>query len=109
MTKMNRLNDADLINVAGGTVGELDGLVSACAKNPVLKTLAGAGTHVPGFNIKVAKLMEEQLAKMGIKADISVGWGGTGVNSKHNTYFDTVANRNLSQIEVEERLEKYAI
>ena len=106
--KLNRINDIELDNVVGGTVGELDGLVSACAKNPILKNLAGAGTHIPGANLGIAELMEKQLDKMGIKANIDLGWGGTGINSKHNTYIEKSTGKSLSQIEVESRLEKYA-
>ena len=104
-----KMNDRELDIVVGGTVGELDGLVSACAKNPILKTLSGAGSHVPGANVGVAELMEKQLDKIGIKADIDLGWGGTGINSKHNTYIEKSTGKSLSQIDVESRLEKYAV
>lgn len=104
-----KMDDSELDVVAGGTVGELNGLVSACAKNPVLKELAGFGTHVPGANKYIAKLMIEQLDKMGIKADIDLGWGGTGINSKHNTYIVKSNGNSLNQIQVEQYLESYAI
>ena len=109
LTALNRINDIELDNVVGGTVGELDGLVSACAKNPVLKALSGAGSHVPWANKGVAKLVTLQLDNIGIKADIDLGWGGTGINSKHNTYIEKSTGKSLSQIEVEKRLERYAI
>ena len=35
--------------------------------------------------------------------------GGTGINSEHNTYIEKSTGQSLSQIEVEKRLENYAI
>ena len=51
--------------------------------------------------------MENTLDDMGIDANISVGVGGTGIFSKHNTYYDRSLGRRLSQSEVEDRLRQY--
>lgn len=104
-----KMNDFELDNVVGGTVDELNGLVSACAKNPTLTHMTDFGFHMTMANSAVAKLMERALDQIGIKADISVGYAGTGIGSKHNTYIDKSTGNSLSQAEVEKRLETYAI
>ena len=105
----NRMNDCDLDVVVGGTVAELEGLVKACCKNPNLQKFAGIGVHVPSTAIATAYMMESQLDDMGIDANISVGIGGTGAFSKHNTYYDRALGRKLGQSEVEDRLREYAV
>ena len=104
----NRMNDCDLGNVVGGTVGELNGLVAACVKNPFLK-MTSVSTHVPGANFALSKVMKSLLSDMGIDANIDLGFGGTGIGSKHNTYIEHSTGNRLSQIEVEKRLAEYAI
>ncbi len=104
----NRMNDCELDNVVGGTVSELEGLAKACCSNETLKKLVGVGVHLPKTAIATAYLMESTLDAMGIDANISVGIGGTGAFSKHNTYYDRNLGRKLSQSEVEARLRQYA-
>ena len=98
----------ELDNVVGGTVGELNGLVAACVKNPFLK-MTSVSTHVPGANFAIAKLVGNLLDEMGIDANIDLGFGGTGIGSKHNTYIERSTGKRLSQIEVEKRVAEYAI
>ena len=105
---LSRMNDCELDNVVGGTVNELEGLAKACCNNQTLQKLVGVGVHLPKTAIATAYLMESTLDKMGISANISVGVGGTGAFSKHNTYYDRNLNRNLSQSEVEARLRYHA-
>jgi len=105
---MNKMDAYELDNVVGGTVGELNGLVAACVKNPFLK-MTSVSTHVPGTNFGIAKLVENVLDEMGIDANIDLGFGGTGIGSKHNTYIERSTGEHLSQIEVEKRLAEYAI
>ena len=107
--ELKKMSEAEMEAVVGGTVGQLDELVSACAKNPVVKHLAGLGSHIPGTSNLTATKMEDLLGKLGIKADISVGFCGTGINSKNNTYFDTRAGRSLTHSEVVQRVAEYAI
>ena len=45
---------------------------------------------------------------MHIDADISLGAGGTGLFSKHNSYRDTKTGQYLSQSEVLDRIKQYA-
>ena len=104
----NRMDAYELDNVVGGTVGELNGLVAACAKNPFLK-MTSVSTHMPGANFAIAKLVGNVLDKMGIDANIDLGFGGTGIGSRHNTYIERSTGEHLSQIEVEKRLAEYAI
>lgn len=97
MTKEIRINNAELLNeeqldkVAGGTVAQLHELLDAVAGNSdVLKFLTGATelstTIFPVANIPLAYAMENQLKKLGIDSNISVGWLGTGVRESGNTY-----------------------
>lgn len=39
--------------------------------------------------------------------DLDIVVGGTGIFSKHNTYYDRSLGRRLSQSEVEDRLRQY--
>ena len=101
------MNDCDLDIVVGGTIAELEGLVKACYDNSSLKKLVSICIHVPSSAIAGAYLMENELDSMGIDAHISVGIGGTGAFSSHNTYYDRALRRKLSQAEVEDRLRNY--
>ncbi len=97
-----KLNLNALNQVSGGTIKELEGLIKAYGKD----ILEGFGPYsgISNTNIVKAEVMEGILDKMGISADISVGWRGTGFRQRKNTYFDNTANRNLTQTEVETRL-----
>ena len=109
LTNSKRMNAFELDNVVGGTVSEFNGLVAACAKNPVLRTIAGFGSHLPVANNAAARVMESLLSDMGIFANIDLGFVGIGIGSKHNSYIERSTGNHLSQIEVEKRLEQYAI
>ena len=97
MTNEIRINNAELLseeqldNVAGGTVAQLRELLNAVAGNSdVLKFLTGAtelSTKIfPVANIPLAYAMEDQLKKLGIDSNISVGWFGTDTRESGNTY-----------------------
>ena len=103
------LSDGELEQIAGGTVGQLDDLVRAGVNNPFLKDLAGLGTHVPGANAITRDLMEDFLGKIGINADISIGFLGTGLGSENNKYTDKATGQSLSHAEVLKRISAYAI
>ena len=88
---IEQLNDEQLDSVAGGTVGQLHELVNAMAgNNDLMKFLTGASEIAAGIfpaaNIPLAYAMEDQLKKLGISSNISVGWLGTGVRESGNTY-----------------------
>ena len=44
---------------------------------------------------------------MGIEADISVGFCGTGIGSKNNTYKDKETGKSLTHAEVLNRIKEY--
>ena len=96
----------DMAQVAGGTVTELENLVTAgmASKSYAFRTTFAALMHNPISAIAEAYTVQSILKKMGIKSNISVGLLGTGIASEHNTYFDTNAQRSLTQSEVEARL-----
>ena len=106
---INKINEAELESVVGGTVGEFEQLLEAFGTNPTMKGYFKAVAHVPGVNNIEAKVVESWMSEnMHIDADISLGVGGTGLFSKHNTYRDTKTGQYLSQSEVLDRIKKYA-
>ena len=99
------LTDDELDNVAGGTVGELEDLASAMADFPVIKQIGVGVAHIPGANHALAAGVADILKnQMGIRADIDLGWGGTGLNSDPNTYTEISTGRRLSHSEVLNRI-----
>ena len=105
------LNDEQLDEVAGGTVREYEEICSAMANNPILKTILETGSHVPISN-QVDKVLVEDILKveMGIKADISLGFLGTGLGSKANTYKDLRnGGQSMTHSQVINRISMYAI
>ena len=69
---------------------------------------SGKGTaHVPGVNHLMAKEITRLLKdKMGIEANIDLGWGGLGIGSKSNTYKEIATGKSLSHEEVLNRIGK---
>ena len=91
ITNNEILNEEQLEYVNGGTVAQLNELVTAIAGNSdALKFLTGMteiSTKIfPVGNIPLAYAMEDQLKKLGISSNISVGWLGTGARESGNTY-----------------------
>ena len=84
--KLNKMNDGELNIVVGGTVKEFEELLSAFSDNPILKGAAKLDAHTPGANTLAARLIRKELLKMGLEADIDLGWGGTGIGSDPNKY-----------------------
>ena len=112
MTTMNNfktLEMEELEIVSGGTVTELDELIKAFMGNSYLGDLSGMfGGHVPGANYGIAALVEECLENhLGIEADISLGFAGTGIGSDPNTYIEKSTGRRLSHGEVLQRIINY--
>ena len=109
--QLEQLTDEQLDQVAGGTVKEYEEICSAMANNPILKSILETGSHVPISN-QVDKVLVEDILKveMGIKADISLGFLGTGLGSKSNTYKDLRnGGRSMTHAEVINRIKQYAI
>ena len=99
----------DLETVSGGTVGELDELIEAYIKNPYLGEAGGLICgHIPGVNNGMAALVESILEnRLGIEADISLGFAGTGIGSYPNTYFDKATGQPLTHQQVLDRIRNY--
>ena len=101
MMDAKKMNEMELNEVAGGTVKELEELVEAC------NSLASFQTHIPLSNIVDAGYIRDFLRdKMGIEANISLGFCGTGIGSKHNTYKDMYNGRSYTHEEVLQRIRK---
>lgn len=91
-----KLNFDELNQVAGGTVKEYEEIIDAIGSGTfvnsylrtVIKMLGPVGlVGKSAAYAATAKPMEKALKHdFGIDAYISVGWGGTGFCSTHNTY-----------------------
>ena len=84
--KAKKINEAALEQVAGGTVKEFEELLSAVSDNIIVRGAAKLDSHTPVANAYIARVIEKQLLNIGLEADIDLGWGGTGIGSKHNKY-----------------------
>ena len=84
--ELNKMNNEELNMVAGGTVKEFDELLSAVSDNIIVRGAAKLDSHAPVANTLMARVIEKQLLNIGLEADIDLGWGGTGIGSKHNKY-----------------------
>lgn len=68
------MNDYELKQVTGGTVGEFQDILKTFAKHDAFKFTNAASAHIPGVNLGIAEGVESLLIKIGIKADISLGY-----------------------------------
>ena len=109
MTTTNEISVRELETVSGGTVTEFEQLYKAYYSNGFLVALAGGiGTHIPGVNyIAVAGLEKHLEENLKIKADISIGFAGTGIGSDPNTYVDMETGKSLTHAEVLERIKTF--
>ena len=96
-----------LDNVAGGTIAELKELVGALQSNSVARGLGKAYSHIPAVSEAIKYGVAKELFKMGIEADISVGFCGTGIGSKNNKYRDTSTGKSLTHAEVLNRIKEH--
>ena len=98
---MNKMNDVELTNVAGGTVKEFNEVFDAfgsqvgslfkdvgAAARDVLDMLGPGGSAAKSAVILALSVPMEKVLKndYNIDAYVSVGWGGTGFRSTHNRY-----------------------
>ena len=105
----------NLDEVSGGTCDQLHELSKALmSNNEILGFFADAAEFASKYklgclgNIPLAYAMEDFLAKdMGIKANISVGWGGSGYREVGNSYTDMATGKALSHSDVVQRLKNY--
>ena len=107
--KAREIELKDLETVSGGTVGEFEELIEAYTNNPYLGEAAGLICgHIPGVNNGMAALVESSLRnKLGIEADISLGFAGTGIGSAPNTYLDNATGQPLTHQQVLYRIMNY--
>ena len=100
------MSEVELEQVAGGTVGELADLTEAMLdKWPVLAKFGQGAAHVPGANRALANEVENVLRRdLGIEADISLGFCGTGADSDPNRYKEISTGRSLTHSEVLDRI-----
>lgn len=106
-TKQIGLDELEM--VSGGTVKEFEQLMNAIAGNPILGEAGGLICgHIPGVNNGMAALVESILEnRLGIEADISLGFAGTGIGSDPNTYKDIATGQPLSHQQVLEKIRAY--
>ncbi len=84
MMKELSMNEAE--KVVGGTVAEFSELLEAASINPTARLISMLGSHMPNTNSIIKPAVGKLLARMGIKADISLGIGGTGLFAEANRY-----------------------
>ena len=107
--ELEQLTDDQLEQIAGGTVTEYREICNAFANNPILKGVLEIPENVPLANLMSKGDFENILKKyMGIDADISLGFLGTGLGSAPNTYKDLRnGGRSMTHAEVIDRIEHY--
>ena len=102
------VHDEELNKICGGTVKELEQLVSALSENPTLSKMGGFCTHIPGSNQAVAATIGVFLeAELGIHAYIDLGYAGLGIGSGHNAYIENSTGNHLTHAEVVQRIRDY--
>ncbi len=102
------LNMEELDLVAGGTIAEMTELIDAMEKNPYVKTVLKFGSHVPVANEFLKQDVAGALFKMGIDADISIGFCGTGLMSDPNKYRDVNNGyKTMTHAQVLERIKSF--
>ena len=110
-TNYRTIEMEELEIVSGGTVTEFDELITAIEGNGVFGDICGAiGGHVPGANNIVAAVVKNALEYiLDIRAEISLGFAGTGIGSDPNIYIDLKTGKMISHAEVIDRIRRYGI
>lgn len=111
------LNMDELDQVSGGTVIEFIQLCEAIAPKKIKgsdiselmasafdKCKSGMPIINEGLRTDVVKLLKQQF---GIDAAISLGFAGTGIDSRHNTYRDVITRKPLTHDQVLNRIRNY--
>ena len=119
MTKEMKLQNEvltmeNLDKVSGGTCDQVHELTKAfLGNNAILGFIADAAELGSKYkagcigNIPMAYAMEGYLKGLGINANISIGWGGSGFRESGNTYTDKCTGESLSHDEVVQKLKAY--
>ena len=103
--ELNKMNNEDLNMVAGGTVKEFDELLSSVSDNPIVRGAAKLDSHAPVANVYIARVIENELHKIGLEAYIDLGFAGTGIGSGHNKY--TLNGKSISHKEACDYVRNY--
>ena len=103
---ITKMNDAELDVVVGGTVNEFDELLTSYANNSLLKGMAKLDAHTLGANNAAARIVKKEFRKIGLEADIDLGWFGTGIDSEPNKYW--IHGQRVSHSEACDYVRKYA-
>ncbi len=100
--KMNEMemNLEEMEMVSGGTVNELSELLQTIGENGALGAFLKVHGHTPVLNILDKTPVTELLYDLGVDADISVGFLGTGIGSDPNKYVSLKTNKALSHQQV---------
>ena len=97
---MRELTLKEMETVSAGTIRELDEIISALVKNGIFRTAITAVSHIPGLNQREIQCVVSSLAKFGIKAEIDLGFAGTGLGSSANRYFSIANGKAMNHQEV---------
>ena len=99
------MSETDLEQVAGGTVGEFNDLINALYSVFGDVFADAVVSHTPGLNAGFRELVTASLEKnYKIKANISLGYLGLGIDSDPNTYTDMTTGKSLTHAEVLKRI-----
>ena len=104
-----------LDEVNGGTCDQLHELTKALMSNSeILGFFADAAELASKYkvgcigNVPLAYAMENLLGEIGIKANISVGWGGSGFREVNNSYTNKATGASMSHEDVVQRLKTFS-
>ena len=105
------MSDEELDGVAGGTLGQMQDLMSAIVEEESGSSglgdfAAGAGCFLPGMNEIEKSIVKKNLSLIGIDAKIDIGWLGWGICSEDNVYTDKKTGKNISHEEVLSRIKR---
>ena len=82
------MNMKEMETVSAGTVGEMQELVEALSKSSrVAQAICVGVSHIPGLNGSLKDAVVDDLEERGIRAEIDLGWHGTGIGSEPNKYY----------------------
>ena len=111
LANLEAMSDEELDNVAGGTLGQMQDLMSAIVEvesgsSGLGDFAAGAGCFLPGMNEIEKSIVKKALSMIGIDAKIDIGWLGYGICSEDNVYTDKKTGKSLSHEEVLSRIKR---
>ncbi len=105
-----KMDREEMKEVTGGTVNEYADLLQALTINPKLKKWGKFAAHLPGGNmvaLNASDGIKGILKEIDIKADISLGFGGTGLFSSNNKYTRISTGERMTHEEVIATMKKH--